>query len=216
MDELCKERKNETTKNDKSEELHCEVHDTDIDCLWMLRIAGTYLTLFMTINVMLKESATVGDVAQSHGERFRNAKFNPVSPGESFDRRTGRPPTASTWSRIAELAGGLHVESNAEFYTEFPPSRSLVDYRYNIGFLLQKFSKQNPEHRESQATVSFCDPFRLGLESGRFRADVKPYRYSNQSSMNLPERNPVAEGDANLSGVLSGSAGARRAQTSGT
>ena len=58
----------------------------------MLRIAGTYLALFMTINVMLKESATVGDVAQSHGERFRNAKFNPVSPGESFDRRTGRPP----------------------------------------------------------------------------------------------------------------------------
>jgi len=34
--------------------------------------------------------------------------------------------------------------------------------------------------------------------------------------MEVPERNLVAEGDTNLSGVLSGSAGARRAQTSGT
>jgi hypothetical protein len=29
---------------------------------------------------------------QSHGERFRNAKFNPTSPGESFAPRTRRPP----------------------------------------------------------------------------------------------------------------------------
>jgi len=33
----------------------------------MLRIAGTFLTLFMTINVMLKASATFSDVAEPRG-----------------------------------------------------------------------------------------------------------------------------------------------------
>jgi len=54
-------------KNDKSKELYCEVHDSDIELLRIPRIAGTYITLFMTINVMLEADATVSDVAELGG-----------------------------------------------------------------------------------------------------------------------------------------------------
>jgi hypothetical protein len=113
---------------------------------------------------------------QSHGERFRNAKFNPISPGESFGRRTRRPPLrppgaeSLNWLVACMLSRMLNCRLSSH-----PPEVSLT-----TGIILvssQKFSKQNPEHRESQATVSFCDLFRLGLESGRFWADVKPKQH---------------------------------------
>jgi hypothetical protein len=130
-------------------------------------------------------------------------------------------------------------------YTEFPPSRSLVDYQYNTVLVFFSRNSQNKIPSIAKAKLQsrsaihsvwgwkvdvfgqMSSPIDIQHEDRSFLllslpALITKIMYvwmsvcprTNQSSMNLPEGNPVAKGDTNLSGVLSRSVGARRAQPS--